>query len=116
MQLATKNDAINIAIVRGHSKLNDTCNNEVGGTRVFAGVLKDSPNSADLKAHMADQFFSNDKHLGKKYHTYSAIWKNDSITFKLNGKTYAVFDHEETMAQIDMHEEVINLNCASKLV
>lgn len=116
MQLATKNDAINIAIVRGNTELKDTSNNEVGGTRVFAGVLRNSPNSAAIEPHMADQFFSNDKHLGKKYHTYSAIWKKDSITFKLNGQTYAIFNHEETMKLIDMHGEVINHNCSSMLV
>ncbi|XP_017109752.2 gram-negative bacteria-binding protein 2-like [Drosophila bipectinata] len=105
MQLATENDAINIAIVRGNSELKDTANNEVGGKSLFAGVLRKSPDKDKFEPHEADQFFRSDEHFGNRYHTYSAIWKSDSITFKLNGQTYAIFDNKEIMEEISLNGE-----------
>ncbi|XP_022216794.2 gram-negative bacteria-binding protein 2-like [Drosophila obscura] len=92
--------SIRIAIVRGNEQLMDSSGNEIGGTMLFAGASK----------HEAEQHISVGKHFGEDFHTYTAIWKENIIIFKVDGRTYAEITDKDILE--DLSESMCHIELA----
>ncbi|XP_034658384.1 gram-negative bacteria-binding protein 2-like [Drosophila subobscura] len=95
--LSLKSDmgrAIRVAIVRGNEQLQDSAGNEIGGKSLFAGAIVYG------NKHEAMRHISIGKHFGEDFHAYTAIWKESSITFKVDGRVYAKITDKSILAQL----------------
>ncbi|EDW94594.1 gram-negative bacteria-binding protein 2 isoform X1 [Drosophila yakuba] len=99
-------DAIRIAIVRGNKKLTDFASNEIGGTTLYAGAIL---NDNGGRTYELKDFASREDHFGNDFHTYTAIWKEKSITFKIDGRTFAQISNSTVVQELSRTERHIEL-------
>ncbi|XP_017041580.1 gram-negative bacteria-binding protein 2-like [Drosophila ficusphila] len=99
-------DAIRIAIVRGNKNLSDFASNEIGGSSLFAGAILIEGKG---RPYEVEEFSSRSDHFGNDFHTYTAIWKERSIIFKVDGRTFAQIKNETVVKSLSQIERRIEL-------
>ncbi|XP_033158163.1 gram-negative bacteria-binding protein 2-like isoform X1 [Drosophila mauritiana] len=103
---SVNHDAIRIAIVRGNKKLTDFASNEIGGRTLYAGAIL---NDYGTRTYELEEFASSDDHYGNDFHTYTAIWKAESINFKIDGRTFAQITNSTIVQELSKNERHIEL-------